>query len=97
MRGLLDRGYVYIAQPPLYRVSRGKSEQYLKDERALEDYLIDTGLEETVLQLYSGEELARPGFAARSSMKREPFATCCADCTAATIGRWSSRPPFSVS
>jgi DNA gyrase subunit B len=60
MREIIDRGHLYIAQPPLYRVSRGKSEQYLKDERALEDYLIDTGLEETVFQLYSGEELAGP-------------------------------------
>jgi DNA gyrase subunit B len=55
MREIIDRGYLYIAQPPLYRVSRGKSEQYLKDERALEDFLIDTGLEESVLRLSSGE------------------------------------------
>jgi DNA gyrase subunit B len=55
MREIIDRGYLYIAQPPLYRVSRGKSEQYLKDERALEDFLIDTGLEDTVLRLSSGE------------------------------------------
>ena len=55
MREIIDRGYLYIAQPPLYRVSRGKSEQYLKDERALEDFLIDTGLEELVLRLSSGE------------------------------------------
>ncbi len=55
MRDIIDRGHLFIAQPPLYRVSRGKSEQYLKDERALEDYLIDTGLEETSLRLSSGE------------------------------------------
>jgi DNA gyrase subunit B len=55
MRELIDRGHLYIAQPPLYKISRGKSEQYLKDERALEDYLIDTGLEEAVLRLSSGE------------------------------------------
>ena len=55
MREIIDRGHLYIAQPPLYRVARGKSEQYLKDERALEDYLIDTGLEEAVLRLSSGE------------------------------------------
>ena len=39
MRELIDRGYIYIAQAPLYKVSRGKSEQYLKNEHALEDYL----------------------------------------------------------
>ncbi|MFC2253274.1 DNA topoisomerase (ATP-hydrolyzing) subunit B [Labrys portucalensis] len=58
MREIIDRGHVYIAQPPLYKVSRGKSEQYLKDERALEDYLIDTGVEGSVLRLGSGEERA---------------------------------------
>ena len=55
MREIIDRGHLYIAQPPLYKVARGKSEQYLKDERALEDYLIDTGIEEAVLRLSSGE------------------------------------------
>jgi len=58
MREIIDRGHLYIAQPPLYKVSRAKSEQYLKDERALEDYLIDTGLDEAVLRLSSGEERA---------------------------------------
>ncbi len=48
MRDLIDGGYLYIAQPPLYKVSKGRSEQYLKDERALEDYLIDAGLDECV-------------------------------------------------
>src|SRR5688500_5346763 len=55
---LIDRGHLYIAQPPLYKVSRGKSEQYLKDERAHEDFLIGTGLEDAVLRLSSGEERA---------------------------------------
>jgi DNA gyrase subunit B len=58
MRALVDGGNIYIAQPPLYKVSRGKSEQYLKDERALEDFLITTGIEEAVLRLASGEEIA---------------------------------------
>src|SRR3954462_11335336 len=58
MREIIDRGHLFIAQPPLYKVSRGKSEQYLKDERALEDYLIDTGIEDAVLELYSGEHRA---------------------------------------
>jgi DNA gyrase subunit B len=58
MRDIIDGGYLYIAQPPLYKVSHGRSEQYLKDERSLEDYLIDTGLEDTMLRLSSGEVLA---------------------------------------
>jgi DNA gyrase subunit B len=58
MQGIIDRGHLFIAQPPLYKVTRGKSEQYLKDERALEDYLISTGVEEAVFQLYSGEHRA---------------------------------------
>jgi DNA gyrase subunit B len=58
MREIIDRGHLYIAQPPLYKVARGKSEQYLKDERALEGYLIDTGLEEAALRLTSGETRA---------------------------------------
>src|SRR6202171_4407961 len=55
MRAIIDRGHLYIAQPPLYKIARGKSEQYLKDEHALENYLIDTGLEDTALRLSSGD------------------------------------------
>ena len=58
MRELLERGHIFIAQPPLYKVMRGKSEQYLKDERAREDYLIDNGLDNALLRLASGEERA---------------------------------------
>ncbi|MBW8619718.1 MAG: DNA gyrase subunit B, partial [Hyphomicrobiales bacterium] len=56
MPELIERGHLYIAQPPLYKVTRGKSQQYLKDERALEDYLIDNGIEGALLGLASGEE-----------------------------------------
>jgi len=58
MRALIDRGHLFIAQPPLYKITRGKSEQYLKDERALEDYLIDSGVADSVLKLASGEHRA---------------------------------------
>jgi len=70
MAPLIERGHLYIAQPPLYKVTRGKSEQYLKDERALEDYLIASGLEEAVLKLSgaerAGEDLRRLVEEARS-------------------------------
>lgn len=55
MPELIERGHLYIAQPPLYKVTRGKSVQYLKDEKALEDYLISMGIEEASLTLGSGE------------------------------------------
>ena len=60
MAELVEKGHVYIAQPPLYKVARGKSETYLKDQRALEDFLIEQGLEETVLVSGAGEERAGP-------------------------------------
>ncbi|EJF76092.1 DNA gyrase, B subunit [Bartonella birtlesii LL-WM9] len=55
MPELIERGHLYIAQPPLYKVSRGKSSQYIKNEAAFEEFLIDTGLEETALELSTGE------------------------------------------
>ena len=58
MAELVEKGHVYIAQPPLYKVARGKSETYLKDQPALEDFLIEQGLEETVLVSGTGEERA---------------------------------------
>ncbi|MDB5563022.1 MAG: gyrB [Hyphomicrobiales bacterium] len=58
MRELIDRGHIYIAQPPLYKIKRGSSEQYLKNERALEDYLISTGVEDAVLTTRDGSSHA---------------------------------------
>ena len=58
MPQLIEGGYLYIAQPPLYKVSRGKSEVYLKDQSALEDYLVEQGVEGAVLKLGSGAEIA---------------------------------------
>ena len=58
MPELIEGGFLYIAQPPLYKVARGKSEVYLKDQAALEDYLIEMGIEGAVLRLTDGAEIA---------------------------------------
>ena len=51
MPEIIEKGYLYIAQPPLYRAKRGQSEVYLKDERAMEEYLIDGGLADAIMVL----------------------------------------------
>ncbi len=58
MPEVIEGGYLYIAQPPLYKISRGKSEVYIKDVPALEEYLIQQGIEGAVLRLNTGEEIA---------------------------------------
>jgi len=58
MPELIEGGYLYIAQPPLYKVARGKSEVYLKDEAEMQDYLIAQGVEGAVLRLGDGSEMA---------------------------------------
>ncbi len=58
MPELIERGHIYIAQPPLYKATRGKSERYLKDERELQDYLISEGSAGAVFTLHTGEEVS---------------------------------------
>ena len=58
MKPLIDAGHLYIAQPPLYKIKRGQSERYLKDEAALEDFLISEGIEGAVLNLHDGSQRA---------------------------------------
>jgi DNA gyrase subunit B len=58
MPQLIEAGHLFIAQPPLYKVSRGKSEVYLKDQASLEDYLVQQGVDGAVLRLGSGAEIA---------------------------------------
>ncbi|CAN7567546.1 DNA topoisomerase (ATP-hydrolyzing) subunit B [Bosea sp. LjRoot90] len=56
MPELIERGHLFIAQPPLYKAARGKSQTYLKDERALEDYLVDSALDGAVFRTGEGSE-----------------------------------------
>jgi DNA gyrase subunit B len=58
MPELIERGHIFIAQPPLYKATRGKSERYLKDEAELQDYLIDEGVSGAVLTLHNGTEVS---------------------------------------
>lgn len=58
MPELIERGYVYIAQPPLYKAKRGNSIIYLKDDREMEDYLTRGGCEDAVLTKANGEQVA---------------------------------------
>jgi DNA gyrase subunit B len=58
MPALIERGHIFIAQPPLYKAARGRAEHYLKDERELENYLIAEGTRDAVLTLHTGEKIA---------------------------------------
>jgi DNA gyrase subunit B len=58
MPEMIERGYLYIAQPPLYRAKKGESEQYLKDDPEMEEYLIRAGLKDTVLTISDGAQIA---------------------------------------
>ena len=58
MPRIIERGYLHIAQPPLYRAKKGDSERYLKDDPEMEAYLIDAGLRDAVLDLHNGSQIA---------------------------------------
>jgi DNA gyrase subunit B len=58
MPQLIDRGHIYIAQPPLFRAKRGRSETYIKDERDLESYLVRRAVESRVVKVADGSEMS---------------------------------------
>jgi DNA gyrase subunit B len=57
MRQIIEMGYLYIAQPPLYKVKRGNSETYLKNEQALQEYLINGSINDTYLKIENDNEI----------------------------------------
>ena len=65
MPEVLEKGYLYIAQPPLYKAERGKSERYLKDDSELDEYLIEQGVAGQTLILASGEQIGGADLRAR--------------------------------
>ncbi|AQS84996.1 MAG: DNA topoisomerase (ATP-hydrolyzing) subunit B [Acetobacter aceti] len=85
MPELIEKGYLYIAQPPLYRAKRGNEERYLKDDAALEQYLLDKALGNAALTLGSGRVLEGDDLLAEISFMRD---------ASRVIGRLSSRIPL---
>jgi len=84
MPEVIERGYLYIAQPPLYKVTKGKSSRYLKDDAEMEIFLVDEGLDGAQLDLSSGERIAGADLAALALTSRQ---------AKANIDRLSSRAP----
>ncbi|HSM95335.1 MAG TPA: DNA topoisomerase (ATP-hydrolyzing) subunit B [Rhizomicrobium sp.] len=62
MPEIIERGHLYIAQPPLYKASRGKSERYLKDEAEFQNYLVSEGSQSANLVLHTGETVSGSDF-----------------------------------
>jgi len=77
MPQVVEKGYLYIAQPPLYRVAKGKKERYLKDEQAMDEWLLNSGTEKAELQADGGaiagadlKKLAQDALAYRALLER---------------------------
>ena len=71
MPELIERGHLYIAQPPLYKVTRGKSERYLKDDAERAEYLIAEGTNEAVFTQHAGVQVAGPDLVRLAHQARE--------------------------
>ena len=74
MRELIERGHIFIAQPPLYKAARGKSERYLKNQSEFDDYVISEGSDGVAFTLHSGETRAGQDFDALVARARAAVA-----------------------
>ncbi len=72
MRGLIERGFIYIAQPPLYRAKKGNSEIYLKDDREMEEFLLNAGTADAVLSV-DGVQIAGADLRDRAEQARTVY------------------------
>ena len=68
---IIENGYLYVAQPPLFRAKKGKTERYLKDEAALEDYLTDLGADAVTLESGKGKDSRESKGAALKALVRK--------------------------
>ena len=87
MPELIERGYIYIAQPPLYKASKGKSSRYLKDDAEMDAFLVDEGVDGAELDLSSGERMTGQDLLALVQMCRS---------AKANIDRLAARAPASA-
>ncbi len=87
MPQLIERGYIYIAQPPLYKASKGKSSRYLKDDTEMDAFLVDEGVDGAELDLGSGERLIGQDLLALVQLARS---------AKANIDRLAARAPASA-
>lgn len=87
MPQLIDRGYIYIAQPPLYKAAKGKSSRYLKDDAEMDAFLVDEGVDGAELDLASGERLIGQDLLALVQLARS---------AKANIDRLATRAPASA-
>jgi DNA gyrase subunit B len=71
MPDLIERGHLYIAQPPLYRAKRGNDERYLKDDRALEDFLLDKALADARITYADGQSSEKDALRREVNLLRE--------------------------
>ena len=84
MKPLIESGYLYIAQPPLFRAKRGQSEVYLKDQRELDGYLQDAGLKDAMLVEASGSQIT--GEDLSDLLNKSGSAMRCISSLARTVG-----------
>ena len=77
MPQLIDRGHIYIAQPPLFRAKRGRTETYIKDERELENFLIRRAVESRVVKLRRRQRDVRRDARAAAAADDRATASCC--------------------
>ena len=87
MPELIERGYIYIAQPPLYKASKGKSSRYLKDDAEMDAFLVDEGVDGAELDLSSGERMTGQDLLALVQLCRS---------AKANIDRLAARAPASA-
>ena len=92
-REIVELGYLYIAQPPLYRVKKGKKELYLKNEQALEDYLLESAAENLKLRSASRQRqtASRATSCAGARARRRSTSGCSASSIASTTRASSTR------